>query len=196
MKTFTLNGGLSARQITTYLFGKLRFLLKGSLTIALTACALLTGCDKNTNGQVVQKKSSEVSKDTLNKPVVNIKVNRRFDDKGNVIAFDSTYSSYYSNIKSDTGKMDSVMNRFGNFFRSQHPLFFQNSFQPLFFNDSINYPDFFHTDYFLKRYEMNDPFMRRMMKEMDSIKNDYYKQDHVLNKNAKQPRLSQNEKPK
>jgi hypothetical protein len=42
------------------------------------------------------------------KPKVAIKVNRRFDEKGNLIGFDSTYTSYYSNISGDTAQMDSL----------------------------------------------------------------------------------------
>jgi hypothetical protein len=52
--------------------------------------------------------------------------------------------------------------------------FFNNEFKPLFFNDSLRYPDFFHHDYFMKRYELNDRYMRDMMHRMDSIKNKFY----------------------
>jgi len=44
----------------------------------------------------------------LKKPKVDIKVNRHFDDKGNMIGFDSTYSTYYSSVEGDTTRMDSV----------------------------------------------------------------------------------------
>jgi hypothetical protein len=45
-----------------------------------------------------------------------------------------------------------------------------------FFNDSLLYPDFFHKDYFMKRYELNDDYFRNMMERMDSIKNRFYKE--------------------
>ena len=122
--------------------------------------------------------------DSLDKPKVDIKVNRHYDDQGNLIGFDSTYSSYYSNIKGDTGKMDSLMRGFDMFFNRNHSSFFNKQFDPLFFRDSLRYPDFFHKDFFLKRYELNDWYFRDVMKRMDSIKNKFY-EESARNKNSK-----------
>jgi hypothetical protein len=137
---------------------------------------LFFSCDKKINGQSSDVERSHI--DSLAKPKVDIKVNRRFDDKGNMIGFDSTYTSYYSNLSGDTAQMDSLMSSFDNFFLQGHPSFFQRQFNPLFFNDSTRYPDFFHDDFFMKRYELNDRYMRDMMKRMDSIKNNFYKESH------------------
>jgi hypothetical protein len=101
-------------------------------------------------------------------------VNRHYDNKGNEIGFDSTYTSFYSNIDGDTVVMDSMMTGFDNYFDMRHPSLLQHELAPLFFDDSTRYPDFFHRDYFMKRYELNDEYMRSMMRRMDSIKNQYF----------------------
>jgi hypothetical protein len=144
----------------------------------VTLATIVSACHEKTNGQNSgEKKFATTKVDSLDKPKVNVQVNRRYDDKGNLIGFDSTYSSYYSNVQGDTSRMDSLMNNFDRFFESNHSSFFRNQFDPLFFNDSLRYPDFFHNDFFMKRYELNDMYMRNMMQRMDSIKNEFYR-DH------------------
>jgi hypothetical protein len=120
-----------------------------------------------------QDKTAVVS-DSLDKPKVNIQVNRHFDEKGNMIGFDSTYSTFYSNVKGDTVKMDSLMHSFDKYFTKNRFSFLDSEFNSLFFTDSLRYPDFFHKDFFLKRYELNDTYFRDLMKKMDSIKNHFY----------------------
>jgi hypothetical protein len=175
MKSFLEKVALSARReansgATSDLFRA------GSLGITIMLFVLLlSSCHEKSNGQSAELKQHRA--DSLHKPKVNIKVDRRYDDKGNMIGFDSTYSSYYSNARGDTAKMDSLMGSFDRYFREDHSSFFKQQFDPLFFNDSTRYPDFFHNDFFMRRYELNDPYLRGMMYRMDSIKNNFYK-DH------------------
>ncbi len=143
--------------------------------LLLVASLLVTSCHEKTNDQNPKEKKTTMAKDSLNEPKVNIKVNKHFDDKGNMIGFDSTYTSYYSNIEGDTTRMDSLMNSFDRLFKKDHAFDFNNRFNSLFFKDSIRYPDFFHNDFFMKRYELNDHYFRDMMSRMDSIKNQFYK---------------------
>lgn len=153
-----------------------------------TVIAALSSCDKKINGQTAQNETKDrttVATDTLNKPKVNIQVNRRYDEKGNLIGFDSTYTSFYSNVTGDTAGMDSLMHSFDRYFNRNHSSFFDRQFNPLFFNDSLRYPDFFHRDFFMKRYELNDKYLRGMMQDMDSIKNRFF-QEH--SKTWKDPR--------
>ena len=135
---------------------------------------MVSGCQKGIRGQDNQA----LRKDSIseNKPKVNIKVNKHYDDKGNVIGFDSTYTSYYSNMQGDTGRMDSLMQTFDSYFNREHSNIFTDQFHSLFFTDSLKYPDFFHDDFFLKRYELNDSYFRDMMNRMDSIKNRFYQE--------------------
>lgn len=135
---------------------------------------LATGCEEKSNGQTT---AENIKKDSLSQPKVNIQVNRRYDKDGNVLSFDSTYTSFYSNMNNDTVSMDSLMRGFDHYFDHNHPSIFQQEFSPLFFTDSLRYPDFFHHDFFMRRYELNDLYMRDMMKRMDSIKNKYFKEN-------------------
>lgn len=177
------SNGLSARRRTIDKIKKIVARISGlakrsSLLILLvTASIVIASCHEKTNGQDnrnFQKDQASVAQDSLNKPKVDIKVNRRYDEKGNLIGFDSTYSSFYSNIKGDTSRMDSLMSRFDRYYNRNHSSFFDSQFNSLFFTDSLLYPDFFHKDFFMKRYEMNDDYLKSMMHRMDSIKNRFY----------------------
>ncbi len=163
--------GLPARQKTNPISKKLN--LPKTFWIFLASLSLmLSSCHESTKGQ----DNEAISQDTVskNQPKVSVKVNRHYDDKGNVIGFDSTYTSYYSNIEGDTSRMDSLMKSFDSYFDRKHSNIFRDEFHSLFFNDSTRYPDFFHNDFFLKRYELNDHYFRDMMNRMDSIKNGFY----------------------
>jgi hypothetical protein len=183
MNTIKLkNNGHSARQRT---IDKIK--QKVLFVFILVVSLVITSCNEQSKSQDLadsKKKQTTVTKDTVNKPNVNIKVNKRYDDKGNLIGFDSTYSSYYSNVQGDTAKMDSLFDNFDTYFNKNHSLFFRDRLDRLFFNDSLRYPDFFHDDYFLKRYELNDDYFKDMMKKMDSIKNRFYLEQ---NKRQKKP---------
>lgn len=190
MNSISKSNGLSARRTTIHQVKKsisnaARLGKRGTAWgVAVGIFITMASCHEKTNGQNSadrKKNPTSIVQDSLNKPKVNIKVNRRFDDKGNMIGFDSTYSSFYSNMKGDTIKMDSMMHSFDSYFNRNHSSFFNKQFDPLFFNDSLRYPDFFNRDFFLKRYELNDEYLRGMMNRMDSIKNRFY-QEHNKNK--------------
>ena len=183
MKSLFKRGALSARRGVTNRI-KSGIFTAGTLGKLITVFALLlSSCDRDSRSQTADLKGNQ--SDSALKPKVDIKVNRRYDEKGNMIGFDSTYTSYYSNISGDTTQMDSLMGSFDRYFWEDHSSFFKKQFDPLFFNDSTRYPDFFHNDFFMRRYELNDPFMRDMMRRMDSIKNNFYKEHRKLDKKSK-----------
>jgi hypothetical protein len=186
MKEVLKQLGLSARRKTINL--AMFFLqVRRILICVFVVSVMLSSCHEKTNGQQAEREKSAASvmKDSADKPQVKIKVNKQYDNKGNVIGFDSTYTSYYSNIKGDTVRMDSIMKSFDQYFDLNHASFFRHEFTPLFFNDSLRYPDFFHRDYFMKRYELNDRYMRGMMGRMDSIKNHFYNELNANNAKKK-----------
>lgn len=180
MKSLLKKGALSARRGATHAMptGAPRMAPRFLFSMVLLM-GLLQSCNNDIKGQSAQAKKAV---DSLAKPKVDIKVNRRYDEKGNMIGFDSTYTSYYSNISGDTAQMDSLIGSFDRYFRQEHSSFFGRQFDPLFFNDSTRYPDFFHDDFFLRRYELNDPYMRGMMYRMDSIKNSFYEEHRKFGK--------------
>ncbi len=178
--------GLSARR-KTILESKQLEPAKPLVVIILLLSVLLGSCHEKTSGQQSSGKHPKSAlADSTAKPQVNVKVNKRYDDKGNLVGFDSLYSSYYSNIKGDSVQMDSLMRGFDTYFQRNHPMFFNNRLNTLFFNDSLRYPDFFHDDFFMKHYQLNDLYMKDMMRRMDSIKNKFYKDQH--HRNSKDPR--------
>src|SRR5690348_904992 len=97
---------LPARQRVTNRI-KVRKFKTSAFGISIILLALLlSSCHGNTNGQSTESKKN--NNDSLQKPKIAIKVNRQYDKKGNMIGFDSTYTSYYSNISGDTTQMDSL----------------------------------------------------------------------------------------
>jgi hypothetical protein len=181
----TSQGGLFARQRTNhrikqFFSSALQRLKRGLLLMSVVGIFFgLSSCDK-LKGQSPDGKNNDQSiatSDSLKKPKVNIQVNRHFDDNGNMIGFDSTYSTFYSNVEGDTAKMDSLMHSFDSYFSRNHSAFLNRQMDPLFFNDSLRYPDFFHDDFFLRRYESNGDYFKGMMRRMDSIKNRFFYED-------------------
>lgn len=139
------------------------------MSMALTAC----------NGQAQQHQQNTVEEDTItaqpNTPKIEVRVNKEVDANGNLIAYDSTYSSYYSSRHVDPARMDSLFQDFKPHFNRQFPFMSDPGFNDLFFRDTLLYPDFFHNDFFRKRLERNERWMQQMMAEMDSMKNGYFR---------------------
>lgn len=182
MKTIKEDYGLTARQQTiSYPSPALRmgcsFTGTFLIVVLTTLGVVAASCQQESRSQDAAqlKGNHQVQADTIPEPNVNIKVNRRYDDKGNLIGFDSTYSTFYSNVQGDTLQMDSLMKSFDTYFDRHHSRLFDKQFNALFFQDSIRYPDFFHDDFFMKRYELNDRYLKGMMQRMDSIKNRFYR---------------------
>ena len=109
-----------------------------------------------------------------NTPQVDVRVNRQYDERGNLIAYDSSYTSVYQGRSGDAAFMDSVFKDFMPGFGMQYPFLNDPGFHSLFFPDSSFHQDFFHHDFFQKRMEMNQRYMQRMMEQMDSLKNQHF----------------------
>jgi hypothetical protein len=125
----------------------------------------------NCNGQI---ENNDTAKDK-NNPKTNIKVNKEYDNQGNLIRYDSTYSYSYSNMDNDTVFNDSIFNivrghYIDHFLSSDDPFF-----KDFFFRDSLMKDDFFNDDFFMKRFKQNKEQMDNLFQEMDSVRNDFYK---------------------
>lgn len=138
-------------------------------TMALSAC----------NGQAQQHLDDPLQPDTLaarvDTPKTEVHVNKEYDANGNLIAYDSTYSSFYHGRNADPAQMDSLLRDFRPGMGQQFPFLSDPGFNDLFFRDSLLYPDFFHNDFFRNRMEMNAKWMQEMMAQMDSVKNRYFR---------------------
>jgi|WetSurMetagenome_2_1015567.scaffolds.fasta_scaffold02741_5 hypothetical protein len=136
--------------------------------IAIIMSVILISC----NGQT--KSHETISKADTNAPHTDIKVKREFDKNGNLVKFDSTYSYYYSNVKSNSRLRDSIFNNFKNQFN--HKYFFSKDpfFNDFFFSDSLLKYDFYKKDFFLERFRNNMNRLDSLFWGMDSLKNNFY----------------------
>jgi len=138
-----------------------------ALSVALISC----------NGQTNKDKSA--ADPTIN-PQTHIKVEKKYDSKGNLIKFDSTYSYYYSNIKDKKNLRDSVFNNFKKEFNQKY--FFSRNpyFNDFFFQDSLLKYDFYRRDFFLNRFQNNIRMMDSLFWGMDSLKNSFFNKQFTI----------------
>lgn len=147
--------------------------MKTVISVLFATVLVFTSCQGQ--DRIKDRKENVKPQTSSERPKVDIKVNKLYDKNGNLISYDSTYTSYYSSRKGDKTLMDSLFKEFKPKFDKQFPLMKDESFNHLFYNDSLLYNDFFHDDFFSKRMELNQQYMRKMMQQMDSIKNAYFK---------------------
>lgn len=141
---------------------------KGMLVLLATMLNL-AAC----SGQTQQKKNllTDAPQAVTDTPKVEVRVNKKYDPNGNLVAYDSTYSSIYEGRAIDPAFMDSVFQDFKPRFNLRYPFLNDPGFDDLFFQDSLLHHDFFHDDFFQRRMDLNSTYMERMMAEMDSLKN-------------------------
>jgi len=140
----------------------------GILTIVLSVA--LISC----NGQ--NKKTDKKDELAGNMPQTNIKVDKKYDKDGNLVGYDSTYTSYYSNIQQDSVLTDSIFNNFRQVFNDKYDFSSDPFFNDLFFQDSLLKYDFYTEDFFTNRFKNNMLKMDKLFMDMDSIKNQFYNQ--------------------
>ncbi|MFN3876220.1 MAG: hypothetical protein ACK4L7_09965 [Flavobacteriales bacterium] len=145
---------------------------------SLCAVLLLTGffaCSGQSSGrgEAIAQSAPQLPADS---PEVNVRVNKEYDAHGNLIAFDSSYSIVRRSYGADPRALDSLFRDFRHFFRNQRPLLDDPGFNDLFFQDSLFRYDFFKDDFFRRRMELNRRYMDRMMAEMDSLKNLWFRE--------------------
>jgi len=121
-----------------------------------------------------EKPQKEVTTIDENRPQAKWKVNKKYDDKGNLIGYDSTYTwTYTSKGKVHSVEADSVMAAFKKQFDMELPSLFNKSFGNPIRSDSLFYKEFTAPDYFSKKWEGHYFDMKEMMKEMDSMRNSF-----------------------
>jgi len=139
---------------------------------------LIGGCNRQ------KKQNEKLSKqfaaaDTTIQPKTDIRVNRKYDDKGNLIQYDSSYSYFYSSPGFNNSiSSDSLFNDFKLPLRNEYKGLFDDNMNSIFFNDSLFKYDFYNDDYFSKRFHLNMLRFENMFKEMDSIKSDMFRQNY------------------
>ncbi len=140
------------------------------IIIVLTILGFTAGCD----GQQYQDDGKTLPDSSMNVPQTDIKVEKEYDDYGNLIRYDSVYSSYYSNIEGDPEIADSIFKEFREHFNTKYPFTTNPFFNDMFFNDSLLKYDFYKDEFFQSRFEDNWRYMEEYFRQMDSIKNQFF----------------------
>lgn len=123
------------------------------------------------------------------KPQIKIKVNKIYDENGNVIGYDSTYVWSYSNSPENknfiTINPDSLIHEFKPLFDRNFTDVPLNPFDNKFFNDTTMLFDFFNNEHFFEKWQ-NELFnFQNEIKRMDSLKEIFFKK-YIENINGKQ----------
>lgn len=126
------------------------------------------------------EKKEDLSTDSIS-PKTDILVNKEFDEDGNLIRYDSTYTQFYSNIEGDTLLADSIFSEFKNRFNQRYPFSGESYFDNFFFQDSLLKYDFYTKDFFSERFRSNMKRMDSLFWQMDSVKNRFFMDQFPLN---------------
>ncbi len=153
--------------------------MKNLIFLSSIIFMVCTGCE----GQKKPDKANAENKsaaDSLNKPQTEIRVNRQYDDKGNLIQYDSSYSYYYMSpgMKNLSISSDSLFRNFMIPFRHDFDNLFNDNMNRIFFNDSLFKYDFYNSDYFSRRFQLNMRRFENMFRNLDSLKGDWLRQNY------------------
>ncbi len=133
------------------------------------------------NGQKEnENNTTDNSLETI-KPKTNVKVNKVYDDNGNLIRYDSIYTYYYSNVEDDSLMNDSIFSSFKRSFNQSFDFSDDPFFKEFFMQDSLPGADFYTHDFFEQSFQNNMMQMQKLFMEMDSVKNRFfydYSQQH------------------
>jgi hypothetical protein len=159
------------------------------LVIAIALLLSVTGCkgQKRTTSN-----NNTMASDSANKPKVDIKVNKKYDSKGNLVQYDSTYTYFYQSpaLGSRQIHSDSLLSEMKQMFHTRYDSFFLGHLNDIFFRDTLLKYDFLNSDYFSKRFEMNKPLFNDLFRDMDSMKSEMLKRTYPKGE------LKRNNKPK
>jgi hypothetical protein len=148
--------------------------------IALIIASMIAfGCNQLSNDSVAQV-AKKAAADSTSKPQTSVKVNKKYDDKGNLIRYDSSYSYHYVGPMglSKSIETDTLFRHFKSYYLSNYDTMLNNSYGNIFFSDSLFKYDFMQPDYFSKRFELNRKRFEQMAHDMDSIKIRYLEQGY------------------
>ncbi len=145
-----------------------------TFVVALAVALFTSGC----NAQDHSEKGSD-KKDLKNMPKESWTVKKELDENGNLIGYDSTYTWSYSTQNGDTLSLnvDSVMRSIKSYFSKTMPPVWDQSLMNPMLNDSLLRRDLFSDDYFYKRWKDDFFDMDKMFDRMDSVRNQFFKQN-------------------
>jgi hypothetical protein len=96
------------------------------------------------------------------------------------VQYDSTYSYFYSlpKLKNNSISSDSLFSNFKTPLRKDYKGLLGENMNSIFFNDSLFKYDFYNSDYFSKRFQLNIQKFENMFKQMDSLKSDMFNKNY------------------
>ena len=147
------------------------------IALIVLSTLFLTSCNAQTKKEFA-KELTDVSKEKI-QPKIDYKVNKEYDENGNLIRLDSTFSYYYSNINKDVMINDSIFKKFNDYFS------INSSFNNLWFDDFFKQDDyleehFFKQDFFRGDFDKNQKLINKMLQRMDSLKNKFFLEQFPL----------------
>ena len=128
--------------------------------------------DRNkSKADLAEKNTDSLS---IDKPKISWKVDKKYDEEGNVIGYDSIYSFSYDNLGNLPKQMnlDSIMNSMKFFSHGNLSSFFEDHDLGRFFDkDSMMNGNQFFDDFFDRQRTNNFSDMRQLFQQMDSLQN-------------------------
>lgn len=143
-------------------------IMKKMIIFSLLLSFSLTNC----NGQESNNKTT--SKNDTVKPQIKSEVYKEYDEDGNLIRIDSTYSYFYSNIKNDSILEQQFFKDFKMGFEDNFSTIDSLFMQDFFMDTPFKMNDFYTDDFFENRFNLQQNNIKEIFKRMDSIKNHYY----------------------
>jgi hypothetical protein len=133
-------------------------------------CTLVIGLQscKGQTSKIIeptQAGKNSVSQNSKCKPNVNIKVDKEYDSKGNLIRFDSTYTYVY---KAGTEAINDSLFPLNNFFGVTADAFTTKS--NFFSNDSLLKKLFFEDEFFKRQSDLNQYLFDQFYPKTDSLR--------------------------
>jgi hypothetical protein len=136
-----------------------------NIVLALILMVGTIGCQAQASKNTA---TTDTAKTRDNKPKVSCKVNKRYDEKGNLVGYDSTSVwSYSSDGSMNDATADSLMANMGKNFGFKFQYNFGDQHMGI---DSLFNQGFSSPDYFRQQWQQIDAQMQQMMNEMGMIK--------------------------
>lgn len=143
-------------------------MMKKTMIFSVILSFMLVSC----NGQNNTERTSQ-KKDTI-KPEIGIKVHKEYDDDGNLIRVDSSYTYFYSNIKNDSLLEKEIFDNFKFDFNSHFKSLDSLLIEDFFIQEPFNLDNFYTDEFFKDNFKLHQKRIDDILRQMDSLKNSYY----------------------
>lgn len=142
----------------------------------LLSLVALTAASCSSQEKKVPDIAQEKNDTRQDSPEGSWKVNKETDEYGNIIRYDSIYSWSSSDVPQNFRQqnLDSLLQSFGMFSKSDFPSIEHFDFSDYSMNDSLFLQDFFDQGLFQDRFKGNMPQMNRLLEQMDSLQNEFF----------------------